>query len=105
MSVSVYVLYDIKSKAYGLPVFLENDIVATRSIVSAVLLDSNSPISKFQGDYELYRLGYYDDEHASIVDDGRKSLGFVSDIMQTYYNDAAKRQSKPAAAEGEDEHA
>lgn len=89
----VYALYDIKSKAYAIPVFLENDIIAQRSVIGTVLADRDGNLTNFQDDYELYCLGEYDDEHGTIVPPA-KSLGRVIDIMQAYNNELVRHRAE-----------
>lgn len=55
----VYATFDVKAAAYGKPMFLTTDGLATRLFVE-VAKDAKSEVAKYPADYSLYRIGEYD---------------------------------------------
>lgn len=65
MIVRLYSVFDAKSGAFGLPFAAFNDAVAQRTIAAA--MQSGDPLfAKFPADYQLYRLGAFDDSTGQL---------------------------------------
>lgn len=74
---SVYSFYDNKAKFYGKPMFFRNDGEATRSWEGAAN-DEKSTISAHPSDFELFRIGEFDDQTGSIIPaEAKVSLGLA----------------------------
>lgn len=65
MDINVYSVKDIKSLVYGNPFFEHNDEVAKRMFGRAVN-DERTTIYHYPADYELVKIGIYDDEKGII---------------------------------------
>lgn len=61
MNLNVYSVYDLKAKAFLSPFFLPQDAMAVRALIDAVE-DPNHQFAKHPEDYQLFRLGQFDDE-------------------------------------------
>lgn len=57
---NVYTIRDVRTEAYGRPMFVQNDMVLERSLLDA-LNDPDHPFSSHSNDYQVFRLGTYDD--------------------------------------------
>ena len=66
MRIHIYAIYDKKVKVYGTPFFYTDDISATRSFLR-LKADPQSFLHSFPDDYDLYRIGTYDDQDAKMV--------------------------------------
>lgn len=75
MNLNVYSVYDLKAKAFLTPFFLPQDAMAVRALIDAVG-DPGHQFAKHPEDYQLFRLGSFDDglgvlrpaaEHALLV--------------------------------------
>jgi len=53
-------VFDVKAKAYMVPFFVQNVNLARRSFGDAVC-DSSTGISRHPEDYQLYKVGEFDD--------------------------------------------
>lgn len=62
---NVYAVRDLRMGAYLKPVFLQNDSVLTRALQDA-LKDENSLFSWHPEDYQVFRLGAYDDGDGTL---------------------------------------
>jgi len=61
----IYSIFDFKAQTFSAPMFFINDDVAVRSLIQAVR-DETSYLSKAPADYELFRLGTWDDNTGEI---------------------------------------
>jgi len=59
MILNMYAILDVKAEAYGNPMFLANDGMATRALAGAVM-DPDSQLCKHSEDFNLYRMGQWD---------------------------------------------
>lgn len=60
MVLNVYSVYDLKAKAFLSPFFLPQDAMAVRALIDAVS-DSTHQFAKHPEDYQLFKLGSFDD--------------------------------------------
>lgn len=65
MKLGVYVVRDVKS-TFMTPTVDQNDSVAVRNFAHAIMT-SGSVISSHKEDFELYKIGEYDNETGFIV--------------------------------------
>jgi len=56
-----YSVYDLKAGAFAPPFFVVNDQVAVR-VFAAAQTDPSHPMSRFPEDFQLHRIGEFDDE-------------------------------------------
>lgn len=67
MKLKVLVVRDIKANVYGQPFYAATTGAAIRNFGDQCLSgDPNNMLTKHPEDFELYKLGEYDDEHASF---------------------------------------
>lgn len=62
----VYSILDLKAGAFCTPFFLTNDNLARRAFGDAVL-DSSTGVNKHPEDYNLYRIGEFDDNSGELI--------------------------------------
>lgn len=62
----VYAVKDIKVSAFMRPVFAENLPTVLRSLTRA-FDDANHDFTRFINDYQLYKLGEYDETQGKII--------------------------------------
>ncbi|WNK14699.1 MAG: nonstructural protein [Microvirus sp.] len=60
MNLNIYSVYDTKAQKYGVPFFLQNDLIAARSFTRAVN-DPSTDLCAFPQDFTLYNVGEFDD--------------------------------------------
>lgn len=65
MILNAYSIYDRKALQYHPPFFASADGAAVRSMLDLVN-DSNTNIGRHPGDYVLFRVGDWDDEHGKF---------------------------------------
>jgi len=65
MITNMYGIFDRKALCYHLPFFALNDQVAIRT-VSDVVAEPNGMLGRHPGDYQLYRVGFFDDRTATV---------------------------------------
>lgn len=70
----IYTVRDTKAAAFAPPFFLHRDEVALRTFSDA-LADPQHPMSAHPGDYQLFRLGTFDDETGELT--GEQSPVFL----------------------------
>lgn len=75
---SAYSIFDIKSRAYGLPFFAVNDATAKR-IVSDAAQDMNTSLGRHPADFILYRIGTFDNEAPRII--GFDAKEHIADVI------------------------
>lgn len=68
MVLNLYSIFDKKAAAYIPPFFMHNDQVALRACANCVA-DPTHQWHMNPGDYDLYRLGIFDDASGEIVPD------------------------------------
>jgi hypothetical protein len=61
----IYSIYDKASEAFSPPIFLPADGIALRQVQDSVA-DPQSPMHKHPEDFELYRLGEFDQEKGKL---------------------------------------
>lgn len=66
MKVNMYVIFDTKAKFYNKPFYLQNDNVALRAFTD-LANDETTDVFKHPTDFQLYKVGTYDDVTATIV--------------------------------------
>lgn len=67
MIVQVYSVRDRKADTFGRPIFAPNLGVLVRDIQEVLRTDSQSTMSRFPHDFQLYRLGDFDDHKGQFV--------------------------------------
>lgn len=65
MLLNAYVIFDSKARIYNKPFYFVNDDVALRS-AGQVMADPNSDIATHPEDFTMFKIGTYNDEHASF---------------------------------------
>lgn len=73
----VYAVYDIKAKIFDLPFFTRGDLFARRRFIIDIRTRKESMLSSFKEDYELHRIGEYDQESGYVknyVDDTAETI-------------------------------
>lgn len=66
MILHAYSVYDLKGAAFAAPFFMHTDAIAIR-MFSDTVADPSHPIARHPEDYQLYRLGDFDDATGQIV--------------------------------------
>lgn len=66
MKTGLYAVYDTKGSFYFPPFCAGNDELAIRSILTMVL-EGKTNISRFPEDYQIFRLGEFDDQSSKIL--------------------------------------
>jgi len=66
MILHAYSIYDNKALVYAVPFFAINDGHAIRSFTD-LANDPNTTIGRHPGDFSLYEVGLFDDQHATLV--------------------------------------
>lgn len=64
----LYSVRDIKSGSYGSPFMAHTDGAACRMIVSS-MDDPKSMLNKFASDFELWRVGHFDEDAGHLSED------------------------------------
>ena len=62
----VYSIQDVKVSMYYPPMLLKNDAEARRMLTD-VVADSQTPVSKYPEDFRLMRLGEFDDNSGLLL--------------------------------------
>lgn len=62
----IFAIYDAKAGAFMQPFFSVNEGTALRA-VRAAMEDGNSQLAKFPEDYQVFKVGQFDDEKGRIV--------------------------------------
>lgn len=62
----VYALRDVRTEAFHRPMFLQNDAVLDRSIRDA-MEDEHNLLCTHPEDYQVYRLGEFDDSNGKLA--------------------------------------
>lgn len=65
MKLNAYSLNDKKSRTFAAPFFFHNDAQAIRALV-ATARDEITTIAKFPEDFDLYRIGSFDDSTGQL---------------------------------------
>lgn len=66
MKINVYAIKDLNADYFMQPMFMRTDSEAKRAFEIAVS-NSESFLSQFPNQFDLYRIGTFDDSNASIV--------------------------------------
>ena len=74
MKLHMYAIHDGAVDAYGVPFFVANDAVASRSF-DTLCSDDSSAIYHHPADFTLYHLGVYDDEIGSVISSPPRIIG------------------------------
>lgn len=65
MQTFIYTIYDVKAKAYLLPIMMATDAIAVRSFTNVINQEGHQ-FNQNPEDYTLHRIGLFDDENAEI---------------------------------------
>lgn len=65
MILNIYSIHDRKAQIYNRPFYEQNEIVAVRNVERA-FMDSESTFCAYPNDFELVKLGTYDDISGSF---------------------------------------
>lgn len=68
MKTGIYSIFDFKAQTFAQPMFFINDDVAVRALANAVR-DKTSYLNAAPADYEMYKLGEFDDVNGTITPD------------------------------------
>lgn len=68
MKTGIYSIFDFKAQTFATPIFFINDDVAVRSLALAVR-DTSSYLHAAPADYEMFKLGEWDDVNGTITPD------------------------------------
>lgn len=66
MVLNMYAVRDVRTQAYLKPVFVQNDSVLERALKDG-LDDENSLFHHHPEDYQVFRLGEYDDSTGTVT--------------------------------------
>ena len=82
MILQICAMFDRAAQTYGRPFFVHNSAVAVRSLTDE-LKNPESELARHPEDYDLYDIGAYDDDDASITtyDDGPKLIVRAQDLV------------------------
>lgn len=81
MIYKVFSVYDSKIGSYLSPFVVRSKGEAIRAITNE-LENSNSNLSKHPGDFTLFEIGDYDDEHGTLVPIAPASVGVLVEFVQ-----------------------
>ena len=70
MKSEVYSVFD-KKAGYYRPIFCAQGEVCARRVMLRMMLETQSDIAMFPSDFELYRIGVFDDHDGSVTVDGK----------------------------------
>lgn len=73
MNLNIYSLFDDKAKSFATPFFMHNDDVAKRAVQGATM-DRQSVVSAHPEDFQLFCLGYFDDQKGMIIPNSHPTL-------------------------------
>jgi hypothetical protein len=65
MELKIYAIRDVRTEAFLKPMFLQNAAVLERALLDA-RNDENSTLSMHPQDYQVFKLGTYDDNSGEI---------------------------------------
>lgn len=67
MKLNVYSMYDVKAQSFAAPMVFVNDEICRRGVLG--VLGGDNEMSKFPGDFDVYRIGTFDTDDALIAPD------------------------------------
>lgn len=73
-------VYDNKAKLWATPFYAHSEVTALRDFFGAAKA-SNSAISQFPGDYELWKIGGWDDHKGDLLIYEHTYLGRADDLF------------------------
>ncbi len=73
MKLNIYSIFDTASGLYSRPFFTQSDAEAMRSFED-IATDAEHPVGKHPEDYNLFRLGTFDDNKGKLVDEDNECL-------------------------------
>ncbi|AXH75519.1 MAG: nonstructural protein [Microviridae sp.] len=77
----MFTVYDSKAQAFGNPFFMENKSTAIRAFTFAAN-DKNSDIGRYPSDFQLYYLGQFNDEDASLTIINPAAIAFALALVE-----------------------
>lgn len=81
---NVYAVYDSKAEAYLPPFLARTDQVAMR-MVAAAAIDPTKDMHRFSGDYTLFGIAIYHEQHGELVmHDAHNNLGTALALAARY---------------------
>lgn len=89
----VYAVFDVKSAAYGNPIFLPSNGIALRTFGEACL-NPESPMFKYPEDFSLFEIGMYDPSSGEL-----KAVSKPTFVVSAAAIRAGVAQPKPVAQE------
>lgn len=78
--IKIYAIYDQKLEAYNRPFFLISEGVAIRAFQDEIN-NIDSELSKHPADYDLYKLGEYDEQTGEITPNKPQLLANGKDLI------------------------
>jgi hypothetical protein len=79
--VSIFSIHDSKLGSFLQPFFSANKATAIRSVVQT-LKDGDTNFSKFPSDFNLYFLGFFDDDSGSFESVIPENMGLLSQYIE-----------------------
>lgn len=79
MMIRVYAMYDQAAKGFGSLMVFVNDEVARRGVMEIIRGDQQ--ITKFPGDFDLYRLGEFDTDTGAIAPSRPELVFKVAELL------------------------
>ncbi len=73
MKLNIYSIYDTAAGLYSRPFFCQSDAEALR-MFSDLSVDAEHPVGKHPEDYMIFRLGIFDDNKGTVLDEDNECL-------------------------------
>lgn len=80
METPLFSVYDLRSKTYGVPWTVANDEMAAREFAASVRAD-NSKFGRFPEDFELWRIGKWDDLLGAVSNEDMTRLHRATEFV------------------------
>ncbi|AJK28243.1 putative nonstructural protein [Eel River basin pequenovirus] len=91
MRQGMYAIFDSTAEVHGRPMFLVNDATAIRGFVNA-LVNPQSEFYQNPADFNLFKIGEYDDIEGAFVEDGKYNLGNGLQLLAAHKEELEKVQ-------------
>lgn len=96
MKLQIYSIYDKKGEVYHPPFYQHNDATAKRQF-NEMCKDKNQPMAHYPEDYQLFRLGVFNDDSGKI--EGVNNPTFVCNATSIYSNEEKDKQEEKDSIE------
>jgi hypothetical protein len=91
MRQGMYAVYDATAEVHGRPMFLVNDATAVRGFVNA-LANPQSEFYQNPADFNLFKLGEYDDIEGTFIEQVKINLGNGLQLLATHKEELERVQ-------------